>query len=256
MSPTLQTRGLGVAIAGCKVCVDLDLRVDPGECWGILGSNGVGKTTLLHTLAGLRVPSEGEVQLLARNLRHQSRRQVARAIGIVFQDHEETFPSTVLETALIGRHPHLRPWQWEEAEDILRGRAALAAVGLQGLEERPVASLSGGERQRLAVATLLTQDPLVLLLDEPTSHLDMRHQVQMLELLRRLARVKGKAVVMTLHDVNLAARYCDRCLLLFGGGEVRHGPRADMLNERNLTELYGHPVICVPRPAGVAYLPA
>jgi iron complex transport system ATP-binding protein len=256
VNPTLQALGLGVVIADHRVCCDLDLRVDRGECWGILGSNGVGKTTLLHTLAGLRAPNEGEVRLLARNLRNQSRRQVARAIGIVFQDHEEAFPSTVLETALIGRHPHLYPWQWEEAEDVLRGRAALAAVGLEGMEERPVGSLSGGERQRLAVATLLTQDPVVLLLDEPTSHLDLRHQVQILELLQRLARMNAKAVVMTMHDVNLAARYCDRCLLLLGGGEVRHGPRADMLNERNLTELYGHPVIRVPVPAGDAYLPA
>jgi iron complex transport system ATP-binding protein len=258
MSVLLETRALGVSIAAHSVCGDLNLRISTGERWAILGRNGSGKTTLLKALAGLHDPDCGEVRLDGHPLNDIARRDVARRVGVLFQTHHDLFPGTVLETAMIGRHPHLRPWQWEEAEDLSLARQALQQVGLTGLENRDVATLSGGERQRLEIATLLTQDPALLLLDEPTNHLDLHHQVEILALFGRAAETggDGKAVVMVLHDVNLAARFCDHALLLFSAGECAHGPVRAMLRSSLLERLYGHPLRALPDGAMEVFIPA
>lgn len=255
--PLLAVQDLTVTIGGKELCRGLQLRVAPGQCWGILGRNGAGKTTLLHTLAGLRAPAAGRIMLSGRDLRSLSRRAVARAVGLLLQDSVDAFPATVLETALIGRHPHLGLWQWEGPEDLEAARRALRAVELADLEARPVNTLSGGERRRLAIATLLVQDPNLYLLDEPTNHLDLRHQITLLDLLTDQARRDGKALLMVLHDVNLAARYCDHLLLLFGDGTTLSGPAAEILQPEHLGRLYGHPVVPAARPdGGRAWLPA
>jgi iron complex transport system ATP-binding protein len=256
MTALLETCGLSASVGRCRACQGLDLAVFPGECWGILGRNGVGKTTLLHTLAGLRPPSFGSVRLLGDDLARLPRRRVARVLGVLFQQVDDPFPSNVLETALIGRHPHLHSWQWEESQDTERALAALRALELDTLAERPVATLSGGERQRLAVATLLVQDPLLALLDEPTNHLDLRHQIQVLSLVQAHTLRRGGAMLMVVHDVNLAARYCDRLLLLLGDGEVLHGPRERVMADEQLQRLYGYPLVTVQGPHGKAFLPA
>jgi iron complex transport system ATP-binding protein len=191
----------------------------------------------MHTLAGLRPASRGEVLLEGRNIATSRRQDIARQLALLPQHVDDIFPATVLDTAMIGRHPHIGRFQWESAEDLAIGHAALAAVDLEELARRDVLTLSGGERRRLAIAQVLTQQPDVYLLDEPTNHLDPQHQLDALRLFREKAD-QGAAVIASLHDVNLAVRYADRCLLLYGDGRWDIGPTNDVLDEQRLTELY------------------
>ena len=253
--PILETRGLYLNIGAKLICRDLNLRVQQGERWGVLGVNGVGKTTLLLALAGLKTPQIGSVYLNGAPLNKLPKRQAAQLSGVMFQDSDDAFPASVLETALIGRHPYLRLWEWESENDEAIARAALQAVGIADLAQRRSNTLSGGERRRLALATLLTQDPTLMLLDEPVNHLDLRHQMDTLALLTRQAAQHRKALVMVLHDVNLAARYCDALLLLFGHGEVLQGSVGEVLNEESLSRLYGHPVRRVETAEGALFYP-
>jgi iron complex transport system ATP-binding protein len=237
----LVARGLDVTIAGHRVCRGLDLDIASGECWAILGRNGAGKTTLLHTLAGLRPPDKGKLELFARPLPTLTRRELARLRGILPQDDMDAFPATVLETVLVGRHPHLSRWQWEGADDIRIAHEALGMTDMTGTGARDVATLSGGERRRVALAALLAQAPRLFLLDEPASHLDLSHQLALLDRLVELVRTQAKALVMVVHDVNLAVRYCDRALLLCDG-EAAAGSAAELLTAERLSQLYGVPL--------------
>lgn len=241
----LSCRKVDVSIGGKAVVQNLNLDLPPGCALAILGRNGSGKTTLLHTLAGLRPVDSGRIELLGRSYPERDAREVARLRGVLAQSQGDAFPATVMETALIGRHPHLGRWAWETAEDHRLARAALAAVGLSGLEEREIHSLSGGERQRLAIATLLTQAPSLFLLDEPTTYLDLNHQIAMLDLLvapTQAHRPEQAGFALVLHDVNLALRYCQRVLLLFGDGRWSEGPTDTILTAPLLSELYGYPL--------------
>ncbi|SDG10005.1 iron complex transport system ATP-binding protein [Onishia taeanensis] len=235
---TLEARELVIDIPGRPAGRPLYLRIAPGERWGVLGPNGAGKTTLLHTLAGLRAPRSGEVRLGGKPLSRLTRRALARRLGIVFQTHHDDFPATVRETALIGRHPFIVPWQQEGPEDLARAEAALERLDLSHLADRELSTLSGGERQRVSLATLLTQAPQLWLADEPTNHLDLHHQVAVMELLAEQA-ARGCGVVMCLHDLNLAARWCSHLLLLYPGGEVCWGEADSMLVPSALEGLYG-----------------
>ncbi len=255
MTPCLQARGLDVAVAGRRLVTGLELDFAPGQCWALLGQNGTGKTTLLHTLAGLRAAATGKVQYADRPLSAWRRRLLARHLGLLPQDNTDPFPATVLETTLLGRHPHRSAWSPDSAADLELARAALATVDLAGFESRSVAHLSGGERRRLAIATLLTQGPAVLLLDEPFNHLDLRHTVGLLTHLRALA-AQGRCVLMSLHDPNLAMRSCDHALLLYGNGRWAAGDIATMLTEENLSRLYGYPISAVAGPHGPVFVAA
>jgi len=253
--PLLSTRQLQVSIAGQQVCTDLNLELSAGTCLGILGANGVGKTTLLHTLAGLRQPDKGQILLEGQALSTLSRRRIARKLGLLVQQQEDSLPASVLETALIGRHPHIDFWRWESHADVAIARRALKLTGLSGLEQRTQTHLSGGERRRLAIATILAQDPEIFLLDEPTHQLDLQHQINLLDLFAQLARRQNRLVVVSLHDVNLAVRYCTHVLLMFGAGETLAGPAQDMLNAANLSRLYHIPVQPVEWAGGTLYVP-
>ena len=242
MTPLLEARNLDVAIGGLDVCRGLELRLAAGRLLAILGRNGVGKSTLLATLAGLRPAQGGELRVEGLPLAELSPRRLAQLRGYLPQQVHDPFASTVLETALIGRHPHLGRWDWESAADRRLAGDALAAVELAGCEEREVHTLSGGERQRLGLAMLLVQSPRLYLLDEPLAHLDPHHGLAALQLLRQRAAASGCAVAVVLHDANLALRCCDEALLLFGGGECRLGDVAATLHADNLTRLYGHPL--------------
>ena len=239
--PQLAGRALDVAVNGRRLVSELDFVAEGGEFIAVLGRNGVGKTLTLHTLAGLRAPGAGVVELAGRGLAAWSGRERARRLALLPQTTEDPFPSTVFDTALIGRHPHLPFWQWEGPDDLASARAALAAVGLAGLETRSVESLSGGERRRLAIATLLAQDAAVCLLDEPTNHLDPQHRNEVLRLFRSRADA-GRLIIATLHDATLAERYADRVLLLHGDGCWQYGATAATLTAENLSELYRVPV--------------
>jgi iron complex transport system ATP-binding protein len=240
----LSCRGLALAVPKRTLCTGLDLDVAAGECWAIVGPNGAGKTTLLAALAGLRSPAAGTIAYDGMPLAALTPRERARRRGWLPQDSVDYFPATVLETVLVGRHPHLARWQWETAADVERGRGALAAVGLAGFDARQVASLSGGERRRVALAALLAQDPDLILLDEPSSHLDLAHQIAVLDALVRLARERGKAIVMVLHDLHLALRYADHAIAL-GGGRATAGPAGAILDAQALSALFGHPLLAL-----------
>lgn len=246
---------LGIAIGGKTVCQNLDITFEPGQCWGILGQNGVGKTTLLHTLANLRTAEKGMVKLHDKAVNDWPRRKLAQTLGVLIQDNHDPFPATVLETALVGRHPYTPAWRMETAEDIALAKSALQAVALESLADRQVDTLSGGERQRLALAGILTQAPQVLLLDEPTNHLDLHFQVSLLELFTQTVRDQRTLLLMTLHDINLAARFCDHLILLLGDGEVAYGTTDEMLSEEYLHRLYKHCIVEIESDRGRAFLP-
>ncbi len=239
-TPLLAAHALSVSIGGQPVVRELHLALHPGERLVLLGRNGVGKTTLLHTLAGLHAADAGEVRLAGKTYADLGHRGAAPLRGLLPQHQGDVFAASVLETVLIGRHPYLARWDWESAADANLARAALAAVGLAEFAARSLHTLSGGERQRVALATLLVQQPRVYLLDEPLAHLDLNHQVAVLELMSRRVREEGAALVMVLHDVNLAARYCDWALLLFGEGEYEFGDAVP--DARALSRLYGYPL--------------
>ncbi len=232
----------------------LDFTVEPGQMWGVLGPNGAGKTTLLHTLAGLRAPRHGLVCLGEHSLTELRRRRISQQLGLVFQERQDGFPATVLETALIGRHPWLSPWQMESGDDERFARQALDQLDVGHLSDRLVNTLSGGERQRVAIATVLTQAPDTWLLDEPTNHLDLHHQVSVLQLLTEQAR-SGRSVFMCLHDLNLAARWCDHLLLLFPKGDACWGPAERMLVPAALELLYGQKLITVEADGAPVFVP-
>jgi iron complex transport system ATP-binding protein len=253
-TPLLATRGLTVSIAGIRVCNGLDFVVEPGHCWAILGRNGAGKTTLLHTLAGLRNPAAGTIEFLGRSLATTGRRDLARLRGLLPQDDSDAFPATVLETVLIGRHPHLSRWQWEGAEDLRIAREALAAADMTGTDARDIRTLSGGERRRVALAAVLAQQPQLFLLDEPSSHLDLAHQIALLDRLVDAVRAGGKALVMVVHDINLAARYCDHALLLADGVALA-GPAPELLRAERLSAVFGIALQAVAGPRGSVFAP-
>jgi iron complex transport system ATP-binding protein len=251
----LHVRDLLIDVPGRASGRALNFSLLPGQVWGVLGPNGAGKTTLLHTLAGLRAPRGGEVLLDEQPLERLSRRQIAQRLGLVFQERQDGFPATVLETALIGRHPFLPAWQMEGAADLLAAEQALARLDVAHLSARLVSTLSGGERQRVAIATVLTQAPALWLADEPTNHLDLHHQVAVLELLAAQANA-GRAVFMCLHDLNLAARWCDQILLLYPDGEACWGPVASMLQPAALERLYGQRLLTSEIDGSPVFIPA
>jgi iron complex transport system ATP-binding protein len=214
----------------------------------------VGKTTLLHTLAGLRNPARGRVLLQGFPLEQLSARRIARSVAVLFQDTADAFPNTVLEVALLGRHPHLGIFRAETSTDIALARQALHQVDLEQAAERMSNSLSGGERRRLALATLLCQDPELALLDEPVNHLDPHRQVAALEILARRSADGRSASLLVLHDVNLAMRFCDHALLLFGSGRAAQGQTRQVIDSTSVGALYGHPVTELQGPHGTHFV--
>ncbi|HEX2138861.1 MAG TPA: ABC transporter ATP-binding protein [Woeseiaceae bacterium] len=240
----LSCRDLTVAVPGRRLVASLDLELGRGDFLAVLGQNGAGKTLTLLTLAGLRTPDAGQVRLGNRPVDSLKRTQVARELGLLPQSVDDVFPATVLQTVLVGRHPHIGPFGWEKELDRRLACRSLEDVDLAPLAEREVATLSGGERRRAAIAQVLAQDPAVYLLDEPTNHLDPQHQLDVLQLFGDRTRA-GAAVIATLHDVNLAVRFANRCLLLYGDGRWDLGPTESVLNESRLSELYAVPMEAV-----------
>ncbi len=237
--PRLEARKLTLRIGTRLLVHDLSVAFEAGQNWAILGANGSGKTTLLQTLAGLRDANSGEVLLDEHPIQQLARRARAQALGVLFQETPNSFPASVFETVLSGRHPHLGFWQSENAADHEQAHAALAAVGLTGFAGRSIATLSGGERRRMEVATLLAQDAPLCLLDEPVNHLDPRHQIALLRLIGARAQRAGHLNLIVLHDVNLALRFCSHGLLLLADGSTRHGSLAEILDTATLEMMYG-----------------
>lgn len=237
-------RDLTVEVAGRTLVENLSFDVGRGEIIAVLGQNGSGKSLSLHTMAGLRPTRKGTIRLLEQDVSSSKRQELAKHLALLPQHIDDIFPATVLDTALIGRHPHIGRMSWESSQDYDIAKAALASVDLETLADRDVLTLSGGERRRLAVAQVLTQAPDLYLLDEPTNHLDPQHQLDALRLFRLQAE-SGAAVVASLHDVNLAVRFADRCLLLYGDGRWDLGETEKILTAKRLSELYRTPMEAV-----------
>jgi iron complex transport system ATP-binding protein len=253
--PILEARQLTVAIGDRVFCRDLDFALNGGERLAILGRNGVGKSTLLSVLAGLRAARCGEVLLDGASYAALGARRSALIRGWLPQVRGDAFASTVLETALVGRHPHLERWGWESENDGKIVRQALAAVDLSSFEQRDIQTLSAGERQRLAIATLLAQESRLLLLDEPIAHLDLKHQIAMLELFAAAASERGAALVMVLHEPALAWRFCDRALLIHGDGRSESGSVREMLTAERLSSLYQYPLQAIEAEGRISFIP-
>lgn len=243
-TPRFFCKQLRVSVANRVLVDSLELQVHDGELIAILGQNGVGKSLTMHTLAGLRAPDEGQIVVQGKNLATTRRQDIAKVLALLPQHVDDIFPATVLDTAMIGRHPHIGRLSWESDDDVAVAKTALDSVGLSGFSARDILTLSGGERRRLAIAQVVTQQPHVYLLDEPTNHLDPQHQLDALQLFRDKAD-GGAIVIASLHDVNLAVRYADRCLLLYGDGRWELGETAEILDSDRLSALYSTPMEAV-----------
>ncbi len=245
MSALLEVHNLRVGIesknAAKCFCDALNFSINAGESLAILGRNGTGKSTLLAALAGFLPPQKGEILLAGKTYEKHPAKDAAKLRGFLAQQQEDAFAATVLETALIGRHPHLERFGWESAKDLQIAQQALVSVGLFGLEARDIRTLSGGERQRLAIATLLTQNPRLYLLDEPMSHLDLAYQMNVLELFRKAQHDTKIATIMVLHEPALAYRFFDRVLLMYGDAHAEI-IAAKQLSAEKLSWLYDYPL--------------
>ncbi len=238
MSTLLAGEGLGWRAAGRWIVEGIDFSLTAGDLVGIIGPNGAGKTTLLRLLGGVLAPSAGAVRLEGRNLVGLSARARARQVAFMSQESGLTFPFSVQEILLMGRYPHLRRFERESAEDRERTRRMLSYVGLPGIEERTFGELSGGERQLVLFAKALVQDTPVLLLDEPSSNLDIRHQDRIFSMALELAR-EGRGVAASVHNLSVAAHYCTGLVLMDKGRVVAAGRAAEVLRADLLDRVYG-----------------
>jgi iron complex transport system ATP-binding protein len=249
MSARLVAEGVSFAFRERPVVADVSLAVAAGELVAVLGPNGSGKTTVLRLLAGILAPGTGAVRLDGEPMGRLSRRAVARRLALVPQDPRVDYPFTALEVTLMGRAPHQTGLGLPSPRDLAVAEEALARVDARALAGRVLDHLSGGERQRVFVARALAQEPDVLLLDEPTTHLDVRHQLGTHALLRDLCREQGLACVTVVHDLNLALAYCDRVVVLAGGRVVAAGPPAAALTEQRVADVFGVTITIVAHPA-------
>ncbi len=237
----LQLESLTFGYSDQPLFVETSLAIAPGEMVGLLGPNGAGKTSLLRLASGALRPQRGRILLDGRDLRALSRREIARRIAVVPQEFSTPFAFTVKELVGLGRTPYLSFFGTESASDRQVVQQALEVTGTAALAGRVFNELSGGEKQRVALALALAQQPDLLLLDEPTTHLDLKYQITMLELVHHLNRERGLTVFASMHDLNLSSRYFPR-LVLFQRGIVADGPPVEVLQSRLLSRVYEVPV--------------
>ena len=236
--PVLQATGLGWTVGGARIVDRVDLAVFGGEVLGVIGPNGAGKTTLLRLLSGGLEPTRGEVRIGGRPLAHMSPRERARRVAYMSQESIQALPFTVMEVLLMGRYPHRGRFERESTRDREIARGTLASVGLSGFEERPMSELSGGERQLVLFAKTLVQDTTILVLDEPSSSLDIGHQDRIFSMTQELAR-SNRAVIISVHDLSVAAEYCTRLVLLEKGGVAASGKAESVIRPELLDRVYG-----------------
>lgn len=254
MMSILELERIGFKYGEKRVLQDVSLTVEKGEFFGILGPNGSGKSTLLNLIDGIRLPCEGEIRLKGIAPGKMKRKDLARLVAVVPQDASWVFPLTVEEVVLMGRTPHMGRLAFESERDFAVARSAMEAADLLPFAGRLMEDLSGGERQRVWIARALAQEPEIILLDEPTSSLDIAHRIATFDLIRVLSRSAGLTVVSVTHDINLASLYCDRIALFEEGRLHALGCPGEVLTESNICEVYGvnvvvdrHPLTGLPR---------
>lgn len=221
-----------------EIVKNISFTLNAGDFLGIIGPNGSGKTTLLRLLSRALTPQQGSVRLEGKDIRQMSLKEFCCRAAFVPQDTVINFPFSAREIVLMGRIPHLRRLQPEGKRDIEIAEKSMSVTDTDYLKEKNINELSSGERQRVIIAKALAQDPVLLFLDEPTSHLDIGHQVQILDLLKRLNRDKGLSIIMVLHDLNLASDYCNRVILLNQGRIFKEGAPSDVLTYQNIEAVY------------------
>lgn len=226
-----------------RLCDQLNLQLQQGEMWLVLGQNGCGKSTLLTTLAGWHPAHTGAVYLAGQPLQDYRPRERAKQLAWIPQHDQHPFPTTVLEQVLTGCHARLSRFAWESQADHIQAHAWLAQLDLAGFAHRDLATLSGGEQRRVALATALMQQAPLLLLDEPLSQLDLRHQQQTLQLLQQHSHL-GHTLMLVSHDPN-HARYCSHALLLFGDGRWLAGTVEEVCTTEYLSDLYQTPILAL-----------
>lgn len=248
MSSTISLEGVWFRYPERQIFADLNFSLEKGEILGLIGPNSSGKTTLLKIMAGLLPPQKGRVLLNGQDLRSFSRAQVARHIAVVPQEVDMPFSFTVAEIVLMGRAPYLKRLGWEKAHDLKVAQEAIALTDVAGLENRFFWELSQGEKQRVLIARALAQEAQVLLLDEPTSHLDLNHQIEINELMQRLNSEKKLTVLHISHDLNLAAEFSHRLVLLHQGAVYAKGRPEEVLTEENIRRVYEMEVVIEKNP--------
>ncbi|TNJ42742.1 ABC transporter ATP-binding protein [Phaeobacter sp. B1627] len=239
---------LSVSLAGQPVLQNLSLALPTGKVTGLIGPNGCGKTTLLRTIAGLQPMQHGAVNWQDQPVSALSATERARQIAILPQSAQAPDSMTVADLIARGRTPYLRAFRPMTQHDRQAVRTAIARVGLSDLADRAVASLSGGQRQRAWIAMVLAQDTPLVLLDEPTTFLDLHHQIDILELVTDLARSHGKTVIAVLHDLNLASRFCDHLVALRAGEVITAGPPAEVVTQDTMLRVFDLPCQILPDP--------
>ncbi len=227
---------------------DLSFRIDDGEFVGIIGPNGAGKSTLLKLIDRILSPQKGRIFIQQKPQRAYSQKELARIIGFVQQDFSTTFNYTVKEMVLMGRFPHQRALAIDSAEDVQIALDAMTATDCLYLRDRDFSTLSGGERQRVILASALAQEPLILLLDEPTTALDLKHQTHFYQILKDLQKRRKMTIVIVTHDINLAAQYCDRIVILKNGQKVAEGLVREVINQEILQQVYEVPIHILAHP--------
>ena len=244
MSSRLQARGLTLAYDGRRIVEGLDLDVPDGEVTAIIGPNGCGKSTLLRGLTRVLTPAAGEVLLDGTSLRRLSTRSIATRLALLPQSPEAPAGITVADLVARGRHPHQRWFAQFSADDEEIVREAMKATGVEDLAHTPVEELSGGQRQRAWLSMTLAQQTDLVLLDEPTTYLDLAHQLEVLELIRDLRDAHGRTVLMVLHDISLALRYASHVVVMKAGRIVAAGPSQEVITSALLEEVFGlHAVV-------------
>lgn len=231
--------GVSFAYGETQALADLDICLPPGKFYGIVGPNGCGKTTFLDLLTGGKSPDQGSVFFMDRPVADYRRRDLARQVALVPQDFVIDFAFTVQEAVLMGRHPHIGRFASPAAEDWLQVDAAMAAIGISHFKDRFVNELSGGEKQRVVVARALAQHTQYLLFDEATSSLDVRYTMQIFNVARRLVKEEGRTVIAVIHNLNLAAAYCDEIIFMQKGKVVACGPSDTVLDPAMIKKVFG-----------------
>lgn len=225
---------------GEKTALDnLSLNLSPGRFYGLVGPNGCGKSTLLDVLMGNRQPASGTVRYANRPLDAYGRKELARNLALVPQDFTIHFAFTVLEVVLMGRHPYLPRFGAISAADLAIADQAMAAIGIEQFKDRLVTELSGGEKQRAVVARALTQMTPVLMLDEATSNLDISHTMEIFNVARDRVQNQGNTVIAVIHNLNLAAAYCDEIIFMKQGRIAATGPTSQTLTPQTIAEVFG-----------------
>ena len=237
----LQIKNLSFSYGSTQILKDINMELGSSDVLGIVGPNGAGKSTLLRCIDRILVPQNGTLLLDGQEMKQMSSMEIAKKIGYVPQSISNTFPATVFDTVLMGRRPHLG---WRSSEkDIDTVLEVLTMLKIKYLAMRDFNEISGGQQQKVLIARALAQDAEILLLDEPTSNLDIRHQLEVMEILTKLVKKKGLSVMMAIHDLNLASRYSDRIIMLNGGGIRDTGDPVSVLTAENIQSVYGVEVI-------------